>query len=344
MGCLGTMDVGVRLPVAVPLESVTTLKSVAVSMKTTGLPLCSCAVSFRSLSSGALSIVPHVHEPPGLLFHASFDKRTVAADFATGEGRAQSTVHDFRFAPGVKGEGLLLQPGQRYVYPLARNLDTSQGTFSCWLKPLNWEGRSKKFRHTLVVTAGPHYTMLVYLYPIGDEAVFQYIHVGAGTPSEATWKAESPVDVFRRGQWTHVVSTWDAKAVRLYANGRRVGEGLVASPLPKLETGTISICPIDFWGNKEWGDPAEQTVCDEVRIFGRPLADDEILDLYAADAPAGAALPAPALVIEMTPHHAHGVRRLDTDRFDPCAVFGRGEPVVVGPGNPASRRGGRLLP
>ena len=244
-------------------------------------------------------------EPPGLLFRLSFDRQTVTADFAAGQRRPQSqtAVKDFRFTEGVRGKGLVLQPGQQYAYALADNLDTSQGTFSCWVKPLNWEGRSKKFRHTLVVTAGPQYTMLVYLYPIGDEAVFNYIHVGAETPAEAMLRAGAPVDLLRKGQWTHLATTWDARSLRLYANGRRVGEGLVASPLPKREAGTIYICPIDFWKNKEWGDPAEQTVCDEVRIFGRALADDEILDLYAVDAPAGAARPTPALVLEMTPDY-----------------------------------------
>jgi len=244
-------------------------------------------------------------EIPGLLFHLSFDAEKVAADFAAGQRDQQSQTldPDFRFTAGVRGQGLLLQRGQQCAYALAKNLDTSQGTFSCWVKPVNWEGHSKKFRHTLVVTAGPQYTMLVYLYPIGDEAVFNHIHVGAGTAREAMWRAGAPVDLFRRDQWTHLVSTWDAKAVRLYANGRRVGEGLVAAPLPKQEAGTISICPVDFWKNNEWGDPAEQTVCDEVRIFGRVLADDEILDLYAHDTPAGDLRPAPTLVLEMTPQY-----------------------------------------
>jgi hypothetical protein len=252
-------------------------------------------------------------ELPGLLFHLSFDKQTLTADFAVGEKRPQSqtATECFRFTEGIRGTGLVLQPGQRYVHALAKNLDTRQGTFSCWVKPLNWDGHGKKFRHALVVTAGPQYTMLLYLYPIGDEAVFTHIHVGAGIPSAAVSRAGAPVDLFQRGQWTHLVSTWDAKAVRLYANGRRVAEGLVAAPFPKKETGTISICPIDFWKNKDWGDPAEQTVCDEVRIFGRALTDDEILDLYAAAAPAGVARPNPALVLDMIPHFEAKVLALD---------------------------------
>jgi len=70
-------------------------------------------------------------EPPELLFHLSFDSQTATADFACGDRRPQSAVKDLHFVPGVKGQGLFLQPGQRCVYSLAKNLDTSQGTFSC---------------------------------------------------------------------------------------------------------------------------------------------------------------------------------------------------------------------
>ena len=45
-------------------------------------------------------------EPPGLLFRLSFDKQTVTADVAAGQGHPQSqtTAKDFRFTDGVKGK------------------------------------------------------------------------------------------------------------------------------------------------------------------------------------------------------------------------------------------------
>jgi len=56
-------------------------------------------------------------EPPGLLFRLSFDKQTVTADFAAGQGHPQSqtTSQDFWFTDGVKGKGLVLRPDQRCV-------------------------------------------------------------------------------------------------------------------------------------------------------------------------------------------------------------------------------------
>jgi hypothetical protein len=165
---------------------------------------------------------PAFAQPPGVTFHVSFDKQTANADFAAGDGRSslQSDLLGFHAAPGIKGTGMLLQPGERCTYPVAGTLDTSQGTFSCWVKPLNWDGHSKRFRHVLAVTAGPQYTMLLYLYPIGDEAVFNYIRLNPRTPNDATRRAGAPVDILKRNEWTHLATTWDSKAVRIYANGK----------------------------------------------------------------------------------------------------------------------------
>ena len=250
--------------------------------------------------------------PPGLLFHVSFDKLTATADVAGGS--ATSTFAEsleLRPAEGIRGAGLLQQPGDRCSYEIKGNLDTRQGSFSIWVKPLNWDGHSQKFRHLLVATPGPELTMLVYLYPIGDEAVFSYIRVGARTPQDATWRAGAPVDMLKRNEWTHVVSTWDATGVRLYANGQRVGEGLVGRPLPAASTGSFTICPIDFWRHAQWGDPQEQTICDEIRIFDHALTDEEVLDLYAGEVPGGLAGLEPKLAVELTPDDVG--RRLDVE-------------------------------
>ncbi|OGV78942.1 MAG: hypothetical protein A3K19_24020 [Lentisphaerae bacterium RIFOXYB12_FULL_65_16] len=242
--------------------------------------------------------------PPGLLFHVSFDKLTPDADVAKGDGHSSFAASlELRPAEGVKGAGLLQQAGERCSYSIAGNFDTSQGSYSVWVKPLNWDGHGGKFRHILVADPAPGYTMLLYLYPIGDEAVMNYIRVGANTPDDATWRAGCPVDIFKKGEWTHLVSTWDATAVRLYANGQRVAEGLVSSPLPKLTTGTFTICPVDFWKNAQWGDRDEQTVCDEVRVFDHALTDEEVLDLYAADIPGGLAALEPKLVLDLKPDY-----------------------------------------
>ena len=243
-------------------------------------------------------------EPQRLLFHVSFDNKTADADFAAGDGRSALKLDTARqFVQGIRGMGLQQQRGDRCTYPIPRNFDSTQGTFSIWVKPLNWDGNVDRFRHFLVVPHSPQYTMLAYLYPVGDRNVANYIRVNAKTPDDATWRAGAPVDMFKLGEWTHLATTWGPKELRLYANGRRVGQGLVASPLPKLEAGTFVICPVEFWRHARWGDPDEQTICDEARIFGRALTDEEILDLYAQDLPGGVKGLAPKLVVTLKPSY-----------------------------------------
>ncbi|MBI2299722.1 MAG: LamG domain-containing protein [Armatimonadetes bacterium] len=256
----------------------------------------------RRLLALLLCAAPALALPDGLLFHLGFDKLNTNADFARGDGHSSMTRNlELQPAAGIRGAGLLQQPGERLSFAIAGNFDTRRGTYSVWVKPLNWDGHNGKFHHFFVATPSPAYTMLLYLYPIGDEAVFNYISVNPKTPAEAVWRAGSPVDILKRGEWTHLVSTWDEHAVRLYANGRPAGDGRVSAPLPQLDTGTFTICPIDYWRNATWGDPNEQTVCDEVRLFDHALTAEEVLDLYALDLPGGLADLKPALALKLEP-------------------------------------------
>ena len=209
--------------------------------------------------------------PAGLTFHVSFDKLITTADYAAGDPKSGFTANlELRSQEGIRGAGLLQQKGERCTYAIAGNLDTSQGSYSVWVKPLNWDGHSGKFRHFLTVNA-PTYQGLLYLYPVGDEAVLNYIRTNAGTPQDATSRAGAPVDILKKGEWTHLVSTWDARALRIYANGKKVGDGLTSGTLPKLTEGTFTICPVEWWSGNQWGDPEERTICDEVRLFSRAL-------------------------------------------------------------------------
>ncbi|MHB8997739.1 MAG: glycoside hydrolase domain-containing protein [Armatimonadota bacterium] len=270
----------------------------------------------RRLSLTALLLilaVPVFALPPGQTFHVSFDKLITTADFAAGDPKSTFTSNlELRSQDGIKGAGLLQEKGERCTYKIAGNLDTSQGTYSVWVKPLNWDGHSGKFRHFIVASAGEGtwdgmgptpFAMLLYLYPIGDKNVSNYIRTNANTPQDTTSRAGAPVDMFKQGEWTHLVSTWDAKNLRIFANGKKVGEGLTSGILPKLSGGTFTICPVQWWAGNQWGDPDERTICDEVRLFDHALTEEEVLDLYAMDLPGGLADLKPAVAVTMKPDY-----------------------------------------
>lgn len=273
----------------------------------------SCAL-LGSLLLALLVTAPARAVPKGLTFHVSFDTLVTVADVATGSPQSTfSASLELRSQDGVRGAGLLQRKGERCTYQVPGNLDTSQGTYSVWVKPLNWDGHSGKFRHFLTVSADPKewngmgptsYAMLLYLYCVGDEAVLNYIRTNADTATDATSRAGAPVDILKQGEWTHLVSTWDARLLRVYANGRKVGEGLTSGLLPKVTQGTFTICPVEYWGGSQWSDPEERTVCDEVRLFDHALTEDEVLDLYALDVPGGLAELKPALTVDLKPDHS----------------------------------------
>ena len=243
-------------------------------------------------------------QPPGLLFHASFDKGMADADFAAGEAGSTLKLEPARhFVVGIRGKGLLQKHGDRCSYAIPGNFETTQGTLSMWVKPLNWDGGVRTFRHFLTIAQSPTCTMLLYIYPIADRDLKTYIRVHSKTPKAATWTAGTATDIFKKGEWVHLATTWDSHEIRQFANGRLVGRNLVGGPLPKLDNGTFTLCPVEYWKHPRWGDPAEQTVCDEVRVFGRPLADDEILDLYALDAPSDTVHLEPKLVVGLEPRY-----------------------------------------
>ena len=243
-------------------------------------------------------------QPAGQTFYISFDAGSANADFAAGDGASKliEPLGD-RAVDGIRGSGILQRPGDRLTYAMPGNMDSSEGTFSVWVKPLNWDGHSGKFRHLLVGDGGPEYRMLAYLYPIGDEAVINYLQLDSKTPQEVTYRPGAPVDMLVEGEWLHLVTTWGPREMAMFANGVRVAEGLVSAPLPKLDAGTFTVCAIEYWKHEKWSDPNEQTICDEVRIFGRQLADDEVLDLYAMDAPGGVPGLEPKLVVALQPDY-----------------------------------------
>ncbi|MHB8972203.1 MAG: glycoside hydrolase domain-containing protein [Pirellulaceae bacterium] len=261
------------------------------------LLLCTCLLLTFSCATASA-------QPQGQLFYVSFDRLLTTADFAAGSSTSTFTANlELRSQEGIKGAGLLQEPSERCSYKIPGNFDTSQGTFSVWVKPLNWDGHAKKFYHFLTVDGGAAYRMLLYLYPVGDENVSHYIQTNAETPQEAISRAGAPVDILKLGEWTHLVSTWDARELRLYANGKKIGEGLTAGTLPKLTEGEFTVCPVQYWSGSQWSDPDERTICDEVRVFDHALTDDEVLDLYAMDVPGGLADLTPKLTVTLKPDH-----------------------------------------
>ena len=103
---------------------------------------------------------------PGLLFHASFNKRDVTADYAA--GNAASTTFkeslELRGVEGIDGPGLQLSHGERLDYEMKRNFDVRQGSVSLWIKPMNWRGDVKKMQHFFIAQVSGAFNFYIYKY------------------------------------------------------------------------------------------------------------------------------------------------------------------------------------
>lgn len=217
----------------------------------------------------------------GLLFHASFDKRDVTADFARGNPHSTTFTEslELRGVPGVSGPAFQIAADERLDYELPGNLDSTRGSISMWIMPVNWQGRNDRFEVFFAVR-GAGMSMNLYKYS-QPNMVTIYI----ATSREHKVLARNSADDWKPEQWHHLVATWDQSRVQLYvdselAQERDLPEGMV---LPALEDGWFTITPPKLW--EQGFDPDDRTVADEVKIYDRVLSAAEVRREYLRLAP-----------------------------------------------------------
>jgi hypothetical protein len=173
------------------------------------------------------------------------------------------------FVPGRYGQGALFETGDSLSYPVAGNLDASQGTLEFWLRP-NWDG-----------DAGGNYTLFYWGAEDADafilrkdeisNLVFDRFFTGAGCGAAAN------VAGWREGDWHHLAITWQGLEMRLYVDGQEADREKCPQEIqPTASTFTI--------GSGLGGSQAVDGIIDEVRISDVPRLGS--VDLLPAPSPA----------------------------------------------------------
>lgn len=220
-----------------------------------------------------------------LLFHLSFDSGT-RADFSRGSSTPaagkDSSIH--RSVEGVVGEGYLFGgQGSGLVFPvdndgtaIARqqygstvNLLGAGGSIAFWYKPLANESNQ---HHDFVRFDGggiyrDHWG--VFMFRCGGKELQIY-------------NSKTPID-----QWMHFVVTWRKGELRSYLNGRLWG---VASGAGAVETPPASVSIADegkITAPHCAPGSIDDAVIDEVQIFSRPLAAEEVRSVFERTGAAG---------------------------------------------------------
>ncbi len=200
---------------------------------------------------------------PGLTFRASFDGH-IEAEEAQGARAPLQVAGTPQYRPGRFGQALLCgDGGTRVLYPVAQNLELSQGTISLWVQPLNWQPSDGKMHVFLEAGHGGAGWLLFYKYYQGAMVLFR----PQDERGQASYPRSGPL-AWKPGDWHHLAATWMEGQIRLYIDGE-LTDTITETHLPE-EVGE------GFWlGDAGMGDvhklEGAQTVLDEVRIFNRPL-------------------------------------------------------------------------
>ena len=205
----------------------------------------------------------------GLLYHATFDNTLKPARSAgSGELSAFGPAAK-RFGTGVMNQGLRIgvNGSDKFyaVLPPAGIIDHKQGSISFWFKPENWAGSCKDFN---IFVSGSQKNNHFYIYKYGAPT-FGFCTIAAG---KATFRPVTSAS-WKTGEWHHITVVWNKDYQRLYLDSKPVmtaARSLAAEPFTVL-----------YLGSRLWAVEKGTSILDELKIFNRPLSDDEVSAEYS---------------------------------------------------------------
>lgn len=250
-------------------------------------------------ATGASGKVPD-GEDPDLTFLLTFDRKSVAADYAKGD-RNSTTFTDnleFRTLQGFNDlNAFYIKDREKLEYDVVNNINPKEGTLTMWLMARNYDPGA-------VTNADPEKCHKSYAYihfQEGDNKMDLYLYQYYSLPlAYFYWNssyadkyklAGIPVDNIHEKRWFQIAVTWTDKAIKTYLNGELQnqtplpeGAKLAAKIKPESDKSFIAIRG-RLWGD-EGADFGKDTAVDDIRIYSRALGDVEIKKQFLKAAPA----------------------------------------------------------
>lgn len=235
--------------------------------------------------SAAVSVIGSEQRDKDLLFAMNYDNFEAAANYSGGYGKPVNFKGNLMLrmhpGPGQKGNALCYNNGENFRYNTIGNFNPGRGTVSFWIMPKNWDSSSKKFQ--MFFRARLPGSFNFFIYKIHDRKALTFaIHSASG---KYILNAPMSAGQWISGKWHKVDAVWDTESIALYIDGElAVCEG--KNPYQFRQKAKF---PADGKGgwmqigmSKGWKDVDENdlTVIDDVRIYSRKLAGDEIRAAY----------------------------------------------------------------
>jgi hypothetical protein len=202
---------------------------------------------------------------PGLVAAWGFDEGSgTTANDSTGNGHSGTVTNADWQATGKFGGALLFDGVDSWVtVDDARDLDLAGGmTVEAWVMPFDIDGFE-----TVVLKERPgglSYALYANNAEQGPGVPTGWVQTRAGYDLGASGTSLLPLNT-----WSHLATTYDGQAVRLYVNGTFVQavpvQGDLESAADALRIG----------GNAVWGEFFSGLI-DEVRVYNRPLTAADI--------------------------------------------------------------------
>ena len=180
--------------------------------------------------------------------------------------RFSAIVKNGQYVPGIRGKalsgGTLTLKGKNIV-------SGKEGSFEFWMMPENWNNKMAQNLHFVNFGGAPPMTMYVFnsvnelrpisLYFSNDEKQNTFISFS---------------EFIREGNWYHIVVTWKENKYRIYLNGVKVVEQVLKKCDKLMNSSRDEISFPGVCG--EW-----KTRFDEIYVYGRQLAPDEVWNAFA---------------------------------------------------------------
>jgi glucose/arabinose dehydrogenase len=229
------------------------------NIKTLGRTGLSLATAF--LIAGVVLITHTSASPNGLVASYNFDEGSGATlNDRSGTGNNGTLTNGPAWnTSGKYGKALSFDGTNDYVnIPDSNSLDLTNGmTLEAWVKP----------------TAATGYKNVIFKQQPGHEVYAMYVTNGANKPTghvniggEKTAQGTAQVSTTA---WTHLTTTYDGTALKLFVNGVQVSSTAVTGNIP------VSSLPLNLGGDTVWPEWFKGLI-DDVRIYNRALSPTEI--------------------------------------------------------------------
>jgi len=234
----------------------------------------------------------------GVLFYASMDGSYEAK--ALGRGLPIEVTKKPEFVPGKRGMALRTSPDIGHLtYESAGNINLDGTSVELWMGLDGWKfgvrgDGGDPFFHVFFECSDNRDWVVLYKYHENPS-----VYCVSGQRSKYSVIGHFPSPYWQSGEWHHLVYTWGMHGAKLYVDGNLTGSSkdvMLPKALPeKFFIGGRS------WGMARWVTPEHKygaDLIDEVYIYGRALAAEEVAWAYEHSASRKAGEDVPASLTE----------------------------------------------